>query len=171
MPRTGAEDLAVLRPELQAYALRRLRDRALAEDAVQETLLAALEGLDGFAGESSLATWVFGILKHKMVDGLRRRPRGEPLEQELRSMAYDGPGPEQSCASRSALSALERSLGRLPPKAAHAFMLREVIGLSTDEACRVLGVTPTHCWVLVYRARARLRACPEVGQLAAEALA
>lgn len=163
--------MAALRPRLHAYALRRLRDRALAEDVVQETLLAALEGLDGFAGESSLATWVFGILKHKMVDGLRRGPREEPLGEGLHSMACDGPGPEQSCASRGALSLVERSLDRLPKKAAHAFMLREVLGLSTEEACRALDVTPAHCWVLVHRARARLRACPEVGRVAAEALA
>lgn len=164
-------DLAVLRPQLHAYAQRRLRDRALAEDAVQDALLAALEGIDGYAGESSLATWVFGILKHKMVDGLRRRPREESMDEVVHAAAYEGPGPEQSCASRSALSLVERSLGRLPEKAAHAFVLREVLGMSTDEACRILGVTPTHCWVLVHRARARLRACPDVGRLAAEARA
>lgn len=169
MPTT--QDLAVFRPQLQAYALRRLRDRALAEDAVQETLLAALEGLDGFAGESTLATWLFGILKHKMVDGLRRRPREEPLPGAIEELACDGPGPEQRCASRGALSLVERSLGRLPPRSAQAFVLREVMGLSTEEVCRALGVTPTHCWVLVHRARARLRACPEVGRLAAEARA
>jgi RNA polymerase sigma-70 factor (ECF subfamily) len=169
MPRASTGDLAVLRPRLQAYAQRRLRDRALAEDAVQETLLAALEGLDGYAGESSLSTWVFGILKHKMVDGLRRRPREESLEGELRNAADEGPGPEQSCASRSALALLERSLERLPEKAARAFVLREVLGLSTEEACRALSVTPTHCWVLVHRARTQLRACPELGRLAAEA--
>jgi RNA polymerase sigma-70 factor (ECF subfamily) len=104
-----------------------------------------------------------------MVDGLRRRPREESLEAGLDELRHPGPGPEHCCASRGALSVLERSLERLPPKAARAFVLREVLGLSTEEACVALGVTPSHCWVLVHRARTRLRACPEVGRLAAEA--
>jgi len=162
-------ELADLRPKLMAYALRRARSREQAEDAVQETLVAALEGLDGFAGQSSLSTWLFGILKHKIVDGLRRGPREEPLEGELDELPHDGPGPEQSCASRGALALVERSLGALPPKSSRAFVLREVVGLSTDEVCRALGVTPSHCWVLVHRARRRLRACPDVRLIAAEA--
>ena len=63
----------------------------------------------------------------------------------------------------------ERSLERLPDKASRAFVLREVQGLSTDEVCRALGVTPAHCWVLVHRARRVLRACPDVGRVAVEA--
>ena len=163
------EDLARWRPKLVAFALRRLRDPERAEDAVQETLLAALGGRDGYAGKSSPATWLFGILKHKIADGLRRGPREQSLEQDLDAMAHHGPGPEQSCASRSVLSLLDRSLGRLPRRSAQAFVMREVLGMETDEVCSMLGVTPTNCWVLVHRARLRLRACPDVGQLAAEA--
>jgi RNA polymerase sigma-70 factor (ECF subfamily) len=163
------EELARLRPKLMAYALRRTRSREQAEDAVQEAMLAALEGLDGYAGGSSLSTWLFGILKHKIVDGLRRGSREQPLEQDADTLMHAGPGPEQSCASRTALLLLERSLGRLPRKSADAFVLCEVLGMDTPEACRALGVTPSHCWVLVHRARQRLRACPHVGQVAAEA--
>jgi RNA polymerase sigma-70 factor (ECF subfamily) len=136
---------------------------------VQETLVAALEGLDRYAGESSLGTWLFGILKHKIVDAFRRSPREEPLELNEDDVLHEGPGPEQSCASRNALAVIDRSLGRLPRKTAHAFVLREVLGMDTVEACRMLQITPTHCWVLVHRARERLRACPEVSLLAAEA--
>ena len=121
------------------------------------------------AGKSSLATWLFGILKHKIVDGLRRGSREQPLAQDMDTLMHAGPGPEQSCASRTALLLLERSLGRLPRKSADAFVLCEVLGMDTPEACRALGVTPSHCWVLVHRARQRLRACPHVGQVAAEA--
>jgi len=169
MATANPEELACLRPKLLAFALRRLRDPGRAEDAVQETLLAALEGRDGYAGKSSPASWLFGILKHKIADGLRRGPREQSLEQDLDAMAHHGPGPEQSCASRSALSLLDRSLGKLPRRTAQAFVLREVLGWDTDEVCSMLGVTPTNCWVLVHRARLRLRACPDVGQLAAEA--
>jgi len=163
------EDVARLRPKLMAFAVRHTRNRDQAEDAVQEALLAALEGLAGYAGNSSLSTWLFGILKHKIADGLRRGPREEAPGMDLDELVHEGPGPEQSCASRSALAAVERSLGGLPARSAQAFVLREVIGMETAEVCRMLQVTPTHCWVLVHRARARLRACPHVGRIAAEA--
>jgi len=153
-----------------AYALRRARTREHAEDAVQETLVAALEGLPGFDGHSTLSTWLFGILKHKIADGARRGPREEPAEGELDEYVHEGPGPEQSCASRGMVALIARGLERLPPKSARAFVLREVLGLETEEVCAVLAVTPTHCWVLVHRARRRLRTCPELGALAAEVL-
>ncbi len=169
MAPTRTEELARLRPKLMAFAMRRTRDRDQAEDAVQEALVAALEGLEDYAGSASLSTWLFGILKHKIVDGLRRRPREEALPMELDELVHDGPGPEQTCASRNALAAIDRSLEDLPPRSAQAFVLREVLGLDTAEVCRRLCVTPTHCWVLVHRARLRLRACPQVGAVAAEA--
>ncbi|MEO8717743.1 MAG: sigma-70 family RNA polymerase sigma factor [Burkholderiales bacterium] len=161
--------MARLRPQLLAFALLRMRNRDQAEDAVQEALVAALEGLQGFAGSSSLSTWLFGILKHKIVDGRRRQPREDSVDMDLDELAHNGPGPEQNCASRKALAAIDRSLGSLPPRSAQAFVLREVIGEETAEVCRRLHVTPTHCWVLVHRARLRLRACPEVARIAAEA--
>jgi RNA polymerase sigma-70 factor (ECF subfamily) len=169
MATTSTEALARLRPKLMAFALQRARSREQAEDAVQEALLAALEGLHGYAGASSLSTWLFGILKHKIVDGLRRGPRDEPLDVELDELMHDGPGPEQTCASRSALARIERRLDGLPARTAQAFVLREVLGMETAEVCERLHVTPTHCWVLVHRARTRLRACPEIGQMVAEA--
>jgi len=169
MATARTEELARLRPKLMAFALQRSRTRDQAEDAVQEALVAALEGVEDYAGSSSLSTWLFGILKHKIVDGLRRRPREEVLDMELDELEHEGPGPEQTCASRNALAAIDRSLQGLPMRSAQAFVLREVLGMDTDEVCRLLCVTPTHCWVLVHRARLRLRACPQVGAVAAEA--
>jgi RNA polymerase sigma-70 factor (ECF subfamily) len=165
----STEELAHWRPQLLAFALRRVRSREQAEDAVQETLVAALEGLDRYGGGSALGTWLFGILKHKIVDGFRRGSREEPLELNEEELRCPGPGPEQTCASSSALSVIGRSLDKLPRKSAHAFVLREILGLDTAEVCRTLRVTPTHCWVLVHRARKRLRRCPDIGLLAAEA--
>jgi RNA polymerase sigma-70 factor (TIGR02943 family) len=169
MATTRTEELARLRPKLLAFALQRTRCRDQAEDAVQEALVAGLEGLEDYAGSASLSTWLFGILKHKIVDGLRRGPREEAMDIELDALVHDGPGPEQTCASRNALAAIDRSLGGLPLRSAHAFVLREVLGMDTAEVCRLLCVTPTHCWVLVHRARLRLRACPQLGAVAAEA--
>lgn len=169
MATARSEELARCRPQLLAFALRRLRSRELAEDAVQETLVAALEGLARYAGDSSLSTWLFGILKHKIVDIYRRVPAEESLDTCEEEMLHDGPGPEQACASLGALAAFDRSLGFLPRKAAHAFVLREVLGMDTAEVCEALSITRTYCWVLVHRARTRLRACPEMNFLAAEA--
>lgn len=168
-PTSTTEALARLRPKLMAYALRRARSREHAEDAVQETLLAALEGLSGFGGHSTLGTWLFGILKHKIADGARRGPREEPVDGDVDEYLHSGPGPEQRCASRSSLALIARSLERLPPKSARAFVLREVLGMETEEVCAALAVTPAHCWVLVHRARRQLRTCPQLGALAAEA--
>jgi RNA polymerase sigma-70 factor (ECF subfamily) len=75
-----AEELGLLRPQLLRFAMLRLRNAEEAEDVVQETLLAALEGIGRFRGGSSLRTWVTGILQHKIVDRMRAAAREEPLE-------------------------------------------------------------------------------------------
>src|SRR5918999_3866470 len=69
------------RAYLLRYALLQLRDPTAAEDAVQETLLAALQTAERFAGRSSVKTWLTGILKHKIVDHVRRQSREQPLER------------------------------------------------------------------------------------------
>jgi RNA polymerase sigma-70 factor, ECF subfamily len=165
------------RPYLLRYASLQLRDRHAAEDAVQEALLAALAGESGFAGRSNLRTWLTGILKHKIIDAIRRASREttmlppEPDTGEFDSLFdkrghwHEAPSdwgdPDQALGQKQFLAALEACLGRLPAKTAEAFMLREHLGLETAEICKELGVTPTHCWVLLYRARMALRQCLE----------
>ena len=159
------------RAYLLRYASLQLRDRHAAEDAVQETLLAALAGEAGFGGRSNLRTWLTGILKHKIVDALRRGSREVTAgsEEELDSL-FDEKGhwlelpsawkdPDASLEQSQFFRALEDCLARLPAKTAQAFMLREHMGLETDEICKELAVTPTHCWVLLHRARMALREC------------
>ena len=77
---------------LLRVALLQLRNKDLAEDVVQETMVAALEGRSGFSGRSSVKTWLTGILKHKIVDAIRRKSR-EParssLEEESRIDEFD----------------------------------------------------------------------------------
>ncbi|HWD21707.1 MAG TPA: sigma-70 family RNA polymerase sigma factor [Burkholderiales bacterium] len=160
------------RPYLLRYARLQLRDGHAAEDAVQETLLAALAGEAAFAGRSNLRTWLTGILKHKIIDALRRLAREAPLaedEGELEALFdqrghwRDAPGdwedPDALLGRKQFLEALERCLAGLPQKSAQAFMMREHLGFETDDICKELGVTPTHCWVLLYRARMALREC------------
>ena len=70
-----AREVPALRPQLLRFARYQLRNDDWAEDAVSETVLAALEKPQGFSGQSQLKTWLIGILKHKLVDQVRRRTR------------------------------------------------------------------------------------------------
>ena len=165
------------RPYLLRYASLQLRDPHAAEDAVQETLVAALVGEAGFAGRSNLRTWLTGILKHKIVDAIRRSAREttllapEPDTAEFdalfdqtghwSAMPADWGDPDAALGQKQFFAALEDCLSRLPAKTSQAFMLREHLGLDTGEICKELGVTSTHCWVLLYRARVALRECLE----------
>ena len=160
------------RPYLLRYARLQLRDSHAAEDAVQEALVAALAGEASFGGRSNLRTWLTGILKHKIVDAIRRRSRDpEPLPETAEFDAlFDETGhwgeppvawPENSLEQKQFFAVLENCLAALPAKTAQAFMMREHMGYETDEICKEIGVTPTHCWVLLYRARMALRECLE----------
>jgi RNA polymerase sigma-70 factor (ECF subfamily) len=160
------------RAYLLRYARLQLRDGAAAEDAVQETLVAALAGEQGFAGRSNLRTWLTGILKHKIIDVMRKAGREQPLPEEEDGLdgLFDQSGhwidppaewrnPDATLETQQFFAALEQCLEGLPAKTARAFMMREHLGLETGEICKELAVTPTHCWVLLHRARLALREC------------
>ena len=169
--------LEALRPYLLRYASLQLRNREAAEDAVQETLLAALSAEGSFAGRSNLRTWLTGILKHKCIDALRRASRESPLPGEDAEAAasefdalFDERGhwrehpkpwedPDGALQQKQFLRTLEDCLAALPARTAQVFMLREHMGFDTDEICKQLGLTANHCWVLLYRARMALRLC------------
>jgi RNA polymerase sigma-70 factor (TIGR02943 family) len=157
-----------------------LRDDALAEDVVQETLLAALSG-SGFSGKSSLKTWLTGILKHKIVDAIRRKQR-EPLlastfddECDIEDLdglfrgpysSWDSPpadwgDPEQALNQRQFFDVMDFCLEKLPPNTARVFMMREVMELESEEICKELAITTNNLWVILYRARMSLRECLE----------
>jgi len=159
------------RAYLLRYASLQLRDAQAAEDAVQDTLLAALAGESGFGQRASLRTWLTGILKHKIIDAIRRTSREAPAagEDEFdalfdeRGHWIEMPGawsdPDASLDQKRFFAALELCLSRLPVKTAQTFLMREHMGLETDEICKELAITATHCWVLLYRARMSLREC------------
>ncbi|MEO8755195.1 MAG: sigma-70 family RNA polymerase sigma factor [Casimicrobiaceae bacterium] len=168
------------RSYLYRVAKLQLRDHALAEDCVQETLLAALAG-GGFAGKSSLKTWLTGILKHKIVDAIRRKQR-EPVvssmlddECDIEDLdalfktsngAWEEPPsawgqPEQALNQREFFDMMDFCLEKLPPNTARVFMMREVMELECDEICKELTITANNLWVILYRARMSLRECLE----------
>ena len=176
----GDQDLQQQRPYLLRYAMLHLRDRELAEDVVQETLLAALEGRAGFSGNSSHRTWLTGILKHKIIDLMRRRSRERPLtssECESDADAIDAlfkqdghwqqfpaswGDPERALEDKEFREIFEKCSQRMPERTARVFMMREVMELTTEEICKELSITPTNLWVMLHRARLSLRECLEV---------
>jgi len=176
--RSEIEDL---RPYLLRYASLQLRNSEAAEDAVQETLLAALTAEASFAGRSNLRTWLTGILKHKIVDAIRRSSRERTLELadgEASTEDFDAlfddtghwreppqawPHPQDALHEKQFVAALEKCLAALPARTAQVFLMREHLGVETADICKELGITSTHCWVLLYRARMALRDCLEKG--------
>jgi RNA polymerase sigma-70 factor (ECF subfamily) len=171
------------RPYLLRYALLQLRDATAAEDAVQETLLAALQSASGFAGRSSVKTWLTGILKHKIIDHVRRQARERPLETPDDEPAEgthggaealfsedghwidfpdDWPAPDKSLENAQFWRVFEMCVQVMPERAARVFVMREVMELSTEEICKELDITATNCWVMLHRARLALRECLEI---------
>ena len=176
-------DVAAQIPTHRAYLLRvamlQLRNNEAAEDVVQDTLIAALQGAAGFSGRSSVKTWLTGILKHKIVDAIRRKSR-EPafasLEEETQiedfDALFDDTGhwenppadwgdPESQLSRAQFFDIMQFCLEKLPPNTARVFMMREVMELESNEICKELSITSTNLWVILYRARMALRQCLE----------
>lgn len=177
VPRT--EDLEQLRVDLLRFATFQLRDAALAEDVVQETLLAVLDDRSPYSGKSAYKTWVVGILKNKIVDVIRKRSRDRALvtdedapESDMVDELFESDGhwrqfpsdwgnPEKSLENKRFWDVFERCLQAMPARTARVFMMREVMELTSDEICKELSITPTNLWVLLHRARLSLRGCLE----------
>jgi RNA polymerase sigma-70 factor (ECF subfamily) len=164
---------------LYRFALARVRARDVAEDLVQETFLAALQGTYRESGPTGERRWMIGIIKHKIVDYFRRIAR-EPLhdsqQQDSGSMDEDFLpdgrwNPELAAIHRwpeEADSLLDRKqfweafaacMEKLPPRTAQVFTLREMDGVETLEICRLVTLTPTNLGVMLHRARKQLRNC------------
>ena len=151
-----AEEIARHTGYLQRYARSRVRDEHLAEEAVQDTLLAALESLDSFDGRATLRTWLTGILLHKIHDGFRRATRHEVPEGEMPE-PVEWLTPDHSLHVKRLCGAFMKAVRELPERQAKAFMMSEISETGTDAICRTLGVSRSNAWVLIHRAKANLR--------------
>jgi len=164
------------------FALGRLRDEARAEDAVQETLLAALQQLHSYSGRSTERTWLTGILKHKIVDQIRKSCKEVPFEPSDTDLSEFDPlferedefkdhwsdtlspriwhrSPEEAIQQSEFFGVLNNCMGKLPERVAHVFTLREMNELDTEEICGLLELSTSNFWVMMHRARMALRRC------------
>ncbi|OIQ85787.1 ECF RNA polymerase sigma factor SigR [mine drainage metagenome] len=173
-PNDLLRQIEATRPTLMRLALLQLRNPAWAEDAVSETLLAAMEGLSRFANQSKLQTWVVGILKNKVLDQLRLHQRecayaaadDEDLEDAIyapdghfREMPVEWGLPDQAVRQSQFLKVLEACMDALPGQLGRVFLMREWLEFDTAEICQELGLSSTNVWQMLSRARLRLRQC------------
>ncbi len=170
---------AEMRPVLLKLAMLQLRNQSWAEDVVSETMIAAIESAKGFEKRAQLRTWVVGILKHKIVDHLRRQAREVSIEaggdsgvaksiEDLYNESgsrVDAPldwgDPEVALSQQQFMEVLQLCLSHLPAAQGRAFLMREWLECETAEICGALGITANHCNVMLFRARMRLRECIE----------
>ena len=163
---------------LYRFALVRVGNQDVAEDLVQETFLAALQGTFRESGPTAERRWMIGIMKHKIVDHFRRRSResiqnpDQPDHRAEEAFLDDGHWKPEAAAMqawpeqpdglierRQFWDALSGCMAGLPPRAAHVFTLRELDELETEQICELLQLTPTNFGVILHRARKQLRDC------------
>lgn len=185
-PTAFETELVAQRSYLMRFARLQLRNDAWAEDAVSETLLAALAKPLAFEARSQLKTWLVGILKHKIIDAIRQRQREVTLDSgsdddnadPLEHMAFKPDGhfaekpadwgnPEQDLKSRQFMAIMDACTQKLPPVQGRLFLMREWLEMSSEDICKELALTPTNLYVQLHRARLRLRECLELNWFAA----
>jgi len=171
-------------PMLLRVALLHVSTRASAEEVVQETWLAVIRQLDRFEGRSSLRTWVFRILENQArsrgvrearavpwssafgdsevdgptVDPTRFRGSPDPWAGGWTVQGRPGPWPEDAAMAAEVRRELGAALHELPARQRTVVELRDVHGLTSEEVCERLGVSPGNQRILLHRGRARLRA-------------
>lgn len=173
--------IEAVRIDMMRFARLQLGNDSESEDVVQEALTAAVRDAGKFRSDSALKTWIIAILKHKIADILRQRQRRPILASEMadrtdsttnalfdrRGMWRDAArpatweNPEALINNDQILAVFDACLDKLPPQHGRVFLMREVVGLETEEICRELEVSPGNLRVILHRARLALRACLE----------
>jgi RNA polymerase sigma-70 factor (ECF subfamily) len=172
------EQLVEHRVYLLRFARLQLRNDTWAEDAVSETLLAALSKPQSFSNRSQLKTWLVGILKHKVIDLIRINARtvatadssSDEDADELDRLQFKADGhfaespndwgnPDQTLQQAQFFAVLDACVERLPPALGRLFLMREWLEMSSPEVCKELSITPTNLYVQLHRARLRLQEC------------
>lgn len=173
----AARELEALRSYLMRYARAKLNDQHVAEDVVQETMLAALAGKSPFEGRSGLRTWLTSILKHKIIDVYRRQATESrqflpthddesdalPAEDAFHARAeaetrQDLVDPAEEYERRQVAGNVMHAVSRLPSRQRDAFVLVHMHGISGSEAAQRVGVSQCNLWIILHRSRKALQA-------------
>lgn len=161
------------------YAIARVHNSAVAEDMVQETFLAAVKAVKSFEGRSTVKTWLTSILKRKIIDHYRKNSRmkedkvlddvnffqkegilkGHWEDDHLPNMWHKKA--DQDLETQEFHETLQGCLSKLPERMSAVFTLKEMEEYTTEEICKELDITPSNLWVLIHRAKLRLRECIE----------
>ena len=157
------------------FALSRVRDEEVAQDLVQETLVAALRNVDRFEGKCSVRVWLISIIKNKVIDYFRKSNRQLDTEEYsedpehthryftsfgiwntvLSNWAGDG---EKLLEQRQFLEIMREGLDNLPENQRRAFVMKVIDGMESEAICKVLDISPSNLWTMLHRARNSLRA-------------
>ena len=173
-------------PSMLRVARIYVRDRAVAEEVVQETWLAVLNGIDSFEGRSSLKTWIFRILTNRAKTRGEREGRtvpfsalstaeadeDDPVVDSDRFLGADSATPnawaspprawtQDEVVNRETLDVLRKAIEMLPPAQREVIRLRDIEGWSAEEVAEALDVTDVNQRVLLHRARAKVRTALE----------
>lgn len=163
---------------LYRYAYTRLRNVAAAEDVVQETFLGALKARDRYKEGMPVRAWLMGILKHKVVDHLRRSARTVQVSDEEAKTLLESPlmrwsgiptlntprwrfSPRRVMEQKEFWQVFSGCMSKLQELQHTVFMLKEVDGQTTEEICKELDISANYVWVLIHRAREQLKRCLE----------
>lgn len=168
------EQLTEIREQMLKFAQLQLRDSILAEDMVQEALLSAVKNIDKFQRQAALKTWIFAILKNKIIDYLRQKDRfvteSELTSDENSHSFFEQDGhwraeyspqqwQENAVYSDEFWILFETCLTHLPAKQGRVFMMREYLELSSDEICKTVDISTANLHILLHRARLQLQQC------------
>jgi RNA polymerase sigma-70 factor (ECF subfamily) len=157
----GWAELLSHRTDLVRFAQRKLWDPTLAEDVVHDVFEAVLSGRARFGGESSLRTWLTGVLKHKIVDLVRRRAGVLSLDAqvdgaEVSDIECPQPRPDQVAEQRQRLRQTLRRIEELPAGLRDAMRLRVLDDQPTGQVCEALRISEENLFVRLHRARKQL---------------
>ena len=160
------------------YTLVRVKNPEEAEEIVQSAFLAALQSRNSFAGQSTEKNWLFGILKHKILDYFRAMKKYQNFDllddRDPYENDYDENGhwikpptswemtPESATENKQLAEAMTKCLDGLSAKLRRIFVLKEVEGIESEEICKEFDVQPNNLWVILHRARNQLKKCMEI---------
>jgi RNA polymerase sigma-70 factor (ECF subfamily) len=179
-PTVTPEQIAEFYPGMIRFA-RTMAPPSAAEDIVQETWIAVLQGVERFEGRSSFGTWVFGVLRNKLREAVRNEVRrrdvegpsideeADPLSGRIHPPGHPDAGhwsvppsarfiPEAEAVAGELWAKVGEALDKLPERQRQVVLLRDVMGFSAAEVCALLDLDQTNQRSLLHRGRGKLRA-------------